>query len=268
MTIKTNPWICGGRISSKARCRLFCLPHSGSGASQFYSWQNFLPPALDICPIQLPGRENRLREAASTQIHRVAEILAAELMPYLDRPYILYGYSTGALIAFELARELRRQKAVPAVSLYTLARPAPHLAQTKSPLCQLPDEIFLNELSRRFNGMSPVILQERRLMEILLPTLRADITALETYIYREEEPLDCPIRAYGGSFDATTTEEELRGWRRHTNSSFELRMFHGDHFFIRSNQTSVLDAIKKDIPPESLPLLPHGLEGGLHRASS
>jgi medium-chain acyl-[acyl-carrier-protein] hydrolase len=124
MTIKTTPWICGGRISSKARCRLFCLPHSGSGASQFYSWQNFLPPVLDICPIQLPGRENRFREAPLTQVHRIAEILAAELRPYLDRPYILYGYSTGAVIAFELARHLRKQKAFPAASLYTLARPA------------------------------------------------------------------------------------------------------------------------------------------------
>ena len=250
MIVKTTPWVCGGRITSKARCRLFCLPHSGSGASQFASWQKLLPPVLDICPIQLPGRENRLREAPLTQIHRIAEILAAELKPYLDRPYILYGYSTGALIAFELARQLRRQKAAPAVSLFTLARPAAHLAQTKSPLRQLPDETFLRELSRRFNGMSPVILQDRELMELLLPTLRADITALETYIYREEEPLDCPIRAFGGSFDATTTEEELRGWRRHTKRSFELSMFPGDHFFIRSNQTSVLDAIVKDIPPE------------------
>ena len=160
----------------------------------------------------------------------------------------MYGYSTGALIAFELARQLRKQKAVPAVSLYTLARPAAHLAQTKSPLRQLPDDIFLLELGRRFNGMSPVILQDRELMKLLLPTLQADVTALETYVYEQEEPLDCPIRAFGGRFDATATEDELGAWRRHTNSSFELRMFPGDHFFIRSNQTSVLDAIVKDLP--------------------
>jgi surfactin synthase thioesterase subunit len=161
----------------------------------------------------------------------------------------LYGYSTGALIAFELARHLRKQKAFPVASLYTLARPAAHLAQAKSPLCQLPDEIFLHEVSRRFNGMSPVILQDRELIKLLLPTLRADITALETYVYKEEKPLDCPIRAFGGRFDATAKEEELGAWRLHTNSSFELRMFPGDHFFIRNHQTSVLDAIVKDLPP-------------------
>jgi medium-chain acyl-[acyl-carrier-protein] hydrolase len=251
MTVKTTPWVFGGRISPNARCRLFCLPHSGSGASQFFSWQKFLPPVLDICPIQLPGRENRLREAPLTQIHRIAEMLGAELMPYLDRPYILYGYSTGALIAFELARQLRRQKITPAVSLYALARPAPHLPQKKYPLHQLPDEMFLAELTQRFNGMSPLILQDRELMELLLPTLRADITALETYVYQPETPLECPIRVYGGSFDSTTTEDELRAWRIHTKSSFNLQILPGDHFFIRSNQQSIFQAIAAEIPGSS-----------------
>jgi surfactin synthase thioesterase subunit len=243
MNGKTTPWISGGRRNPEARCRLFCLPHSGSGASQFASWQKFLPPFLDICPIQLPGRENRYRETPFTQLHPIAKNLAMALEPYLDRPYILYGYSWGALIAFELARQLRRQKIPPPVALYTLARPAPHLPQTKDPLHQLPDDSFVQELIRRFNGMSPVILQDQELMKLLLPTLRADVTALETYVYQDEEPLDCPIRAFGGRFDSTTTEDDLRAWQLHTKSSFELEMFHGDHFFIRNHQQSIFRSI-------------------------
>jgi surfactin synthase thioesterase subunit len=143
MAIKTTPWIVGDRISSRALCRLFCLPHSGSGAFQFASWKNFLPEALDICPIQLPGRENRLREPPFTRIDSVAENLASELNLYLDRPYILYGYSLGALIAFELVRELRRRKIPPPLSLYALARRAPHLPQHDVPMHHLPDDLFL-----------------------------------------------------------------------------------------------------------------------------
>ena len=248
MSLKTTPWIVGGRMNPDARCRLFCVPHSGSGASQFSSWKNFLPPSLDICPIQLPGRENRLREAPFTQICPIAENLARELEPYLDRPYILYGYSLGALVAFELARQLRRQNADPPVSLYALARPAPHLAQTKHPLRQLPDDIFVAELTRRYNGMSPLILQDQELMQLLLPTLRADFTAVETYVYQEDPPLDCPIHAFGGNLDATTTEDELRAWRLHTNRSFELKIFQGDHFFIRTNQQSLFKSISAQIP--------------------
>jgi medium-chain acyl-[acyl-carrier-protein] hydrolase len=247
MIVKTTPWIFGGRINPKASCRLFCLPHSGSGASQFSSWQKFLPPALDICPVQLPGRENRYRETPFTQILPIARNLAEALEPYLGRPYILYGYSWGALIAFELARELRRQKAPLPISLYTLAQPAPHLPQTRNPLHQLPDDKFVAELTRRYNGMSPVILNDRELMQLILPTLRADVTALETYVYQDEGPLDCPIRAFGGRLDETATENQLRAWQRHTNSSFELEIFPGDHFFIRDNQPAVFKSISNQV---------------------
>jgi medium-chain acyl-[acyl-carrier-protein] hydrolase len=247
MSLHTTPWIMGGRLSPSARCRLFCLPHSGSGASQFSSWKNFLAPTLDICPIQLPGRENRFREAPFTQIRPIAENLANAIEPYLDRPYILYGFSLGALIAFELARQLRRQKVDPPVSLFALARPAPHLPQTKHPLHQLPDDIFVTELTHRYNGMSPLILQDRELMQLLLPALRADFAALETYVYQDEEPLACPIRAFGGNLDTTATEDELRPWQLHTHASFELKVFQGDHFFIRNNQQALLRSISAQL---------------------
>src|ERR1700741_1248847 len=132
--MKTTPWIFGDRTSSSALCRLFCLPHSGSGAFQFASWKNFLPEFLDICPIQLPCRENRLREPPFTRIQTIVENLASELSGYLDRPYILYGYSLGALIAFELARELRRRKIPAPLAFYALARRAPHLPQHDAPV--------------------------------------------------------------------------------------------------------------------------------------
>jgi medium-chain acyl-[acyl-carrier-protein] hydrolase len=111
----------------------------------------------------------------------------------------------------------------------------------------LPDDLFLVELTRRFKGMSPAILKEQELMKLLLPTLRADVTALETYVYWEERPLDCPIRAFGGRLDATTTEDELRAWQLHTNRSFELKMFDGDHFFIRNNQKSVFTSLAQTL---------------------
>ncbi|MBV8273852.1 MAG: thioesterase [Verrucomicrobia bacterium] len=253
MSVKSTPWILGGHVNPEAPCRLFCLSHSGSGASQFFSWRKSLPPMLDLCPIQLPGRENRLREAPLTEINRIAEILSEELEPYFDRPYILYGYSWSAIIVFELARRLRIRGIPPAISLYALARRAPHLPETKPPLRHLPDDLFLLELKRRYDGMSPIVLRERELMQLLLPTLRADVTAYETYDYSEEEPLDCAIRVFGGTSDVTTTEDELRGWQRHTNGSFEITMLRGDHFFIRDNRASVLDSIAKDIPSNSLP---------------
>ena len=248
MGIKTTPWIVGDRITPSARCRLFCLPHSGSGAFQFASWKNSLPEALDICPIQLPGRENRLRESSFTRIQTTAENLASELNPYLDRPYILYGYSLGALIAFELGRELRRQKIQLPLALYALARRAPHLPQNDAPVHHLPDDLFVAEVARRYGGMPAIILQDAEFMKLLIPALRADFTALETYLYQEEDPLDCPIYAFGGNFDSTANENDMKAWRTHTSSGFELKMFAGDHFFIRTNQESIFRSIIGQIP--------------------
>lgn len=248
MAVEATPWIVGGRTSSSALCRLFCLPHSGSGAFQFASWKNFLPEVLDICPIQLPGRENRLREPPFTQIQTIVENLASELNPYLDRPYILYGYSLGALIAFELARELCRRNIRPPVSLYALARRAPHLPQRDPLVHHLSDNLFLAEVARRYGGMPAIILQDVELMKLLIPALRADITALETYVYKEQDPLDCPIYAFGGNFDSTAKEKDLEAWRSHTSSGFELKMFDGDHFFIRNNRESIFRSILAQVP--------------------
>ena len=243
MITKTTPWIVGGRTSSTALCRLFCLPHSGSGAFQFASWKNSLPQALDICPIQLPGRENRLREPPLTRIQTIVENLASELSGYLDRPYILYGYSLGALIAFELARELRRQKIQAPLALYVLARRAPHLPQRDAPMHHLRDDLFLAEVARRYGELPAIIWQDVELMKLVVPILRADMTALETYVYEEQDPLDCPICAFGGKFDSTAEERDLEAWRLQTTRAFELKIVDGDHFFIRNNPRSIFSSI-------------------------
>jgi medium-chain acyl-[acyl-carrier-protein] hydrolase len=248
VTTKTTPWMVGGRTSASAICRLFCLPHSGSGAFQFASWKNLLPEFLDICPIQLPGRENRFREPPFTRVQTIVENLAPELSLYMDRPYILYGYSLGALIAFELARELRKRKIRAPLALYALALRAPHLPQHYAPMRQLPDDLFLAEVARRYGGLPAIIQQDVELMKLVIPVLRADITALETYVYEEQDPLDCSIYASGGNLDSTVKEKDLEAWRLHTSSGFELKMFDGDHFFIRNNRESIFRSILAQIP--------------------
>jgi medium-chain acyl-[acyl-carrier-protein] hydrolase len=207
-----------------------------------------LPEFLDICPIQLPGRENRLREPPFTRVQTIVENLAPELSLYMDRPYILYGYSLGALIAFELARELRRRKIRAPLSLYALARRAPHLPQHDAPMHHLPDDLFLAEVVCRYGGLPAIIQQDVELMKLVIPVLRADITALETYVYEKQDPLDCPIYASGGNFDSTAKEKDLEAWRSHTSGGFELKMFDGDHFFIRNNRESIFRSILAQVP--------------------
>ncbi len=83
-------------------------------------------------------------------------------------------------------------------------------------------------------------------MQLLLPTLRADLTLCETYEYTSEAPLDCPISAYGGTEDPRVSIDEVQGWAVHTVSDFRARFFAGDHFFINSARGAVLDVLAEE----------------------
>ena len=104
-----NSWIFASRPNPQARLRLFCFPHAGGGASFFRPWIGMLSPDIEVCPVQLPGRENRLKERPFNQFSPLISELAQALRPYLDRPFAFFGHSMGALVSFGLARHLREQ---------------------------------------------------------------------------------------------------------------------------------------------------------------
>ncbi|MDB5033195.1 MAG: putative thioesterase [Chlorobi bacterium] len=229
MPINTSPWILLSRREQiQSRMRLFCFPYAGGGASIYQTWQDMVPKEVLICPIQLPGRQTRLMELPYARLaDLVAAIVVADLFD--SRPFALFGHSMGALIAFELARELRRcGKPMPA-ALYIAACCAPQHAGAIKQISDLPRDEFIDALARHTN-MSPESFSNEELIELMLPTLRADFSLCETYHYDEEEPLPIPIYVFGGIDDTDVTEEDLAGWRRQTCASFNLSMINGDHF--------------------------------------
>ena len=228
-----SPWI--RNLNSQSTFRLFCFPHVGGGASLFHGWQAMLPPNITTCPVQLPGRENRLAEPPFTRISLLVRGMAHALRPFLDCPFAFFGHSMGALISFELARQLRRQKAPEPSYLFVSAQDAPQLPDLSPPLHQLSDADFVERL-RLLNSIPEAILQNTELMRIILPMLRADFTMCETYMYQEEEPLTCPISVFGGLQDGDVSYHSLTAWRDQTCNIFTLRLLPGAHFFIKDSQ--------------------------------
>jgi medium-chain acyl-[acyl-carrier-protein] hydrolase len=163
------------------------------------------------------------------------------LQPYLDLPFAFFGHSMGALISFEVARQLRRQGTSP-VHLFISGRRAPQIPDRHPRMYMLPDSEFLEEL-RQLNGTSDVVLNNPELMQLLLPTLRSDFAMCGTYTYVNEPPFDCPISVFGGLEDTTETRDQLEGWKTQTCSYFTLQMLPGDHFFLRTSQQILLDQI-------------------------
>lgn len=240
-THRNTSWLILGKPKRKNRLRLFCFPYAGGGASIFRQWSDEMPEGVEVCAVQLPGRENRIAEPPFTILSSLVDAMVEALDPYFDVPFAFFGHSIGAKIAFELARALRRKNGVQPVHLFVSGSRSPHIPEPR-PLHLLPEREFIKEL-HRFSGTPEEVMQSRELMDMFLPILRADFAVDETYVYYKDNSLNCPISAFGGTEDKEANREELDAWRQHTLGSFTLQMFHGDHFFIKSSQLLLLYSI-------------------------
>jgi medium-chain acyl-[acyl-carrier-protein] hydrolase len=226
--------------------RLFCFPYAGGAASVFSAWPGDVPGDVEVCPIQLPGRQGRLEEPPFTRMEPLVKALAQAIQPYLDKSFAFFGHSLGTKISFELARYLRAQGASMPVHLFFSGSNAPQIINSDPAIHILPDAEFVETL-RHFNGTPEALLQNEELLQLFLPLLRADIALHETYRYVPGEPFDCPVSVFGGLEDDEVSRENLEAWRVHTRGAFTLRMLPGDHFFLRSAHALLLEDVSHDL---------------------
>jgi medium-chain acyl-[acyl-carrier-protein] hydrolase len=255
LTERADPWI-HGRPVQRAQVRLFCLPYSGAGASVFRAWSGAFPASMEVRPVQLPGREDRLAEPAFRRMNDLAPAVVRAVLPYLDKPFAIFGHSLGALVGFEVARLLQAEHGVGPELLFASGHTAPHDSDHEAILHSLPDGELAQKL-RELGGTPEAVLQHEELRRLLFPLLRADFEVCETYRYEPAEPLRCPILALGGLGDDDVSRESLEEWRRHTLAGFGLRMFPGDHFFLNSCGPEVVRTVVRALAGV---LLPRGRE--------
>ena len=240
-----HPWVPFRRASPEARLRLFCFPYSGGGASMYRKWSVALGPDIEVCAVQLPGRETRFKEPAATSMSRLVEQVVEGIGPFLDQPFAVFGHSFGALLSFELCHELRSLGFRPPEHLFVSGRQAPHLQYPRPPIHRLGNDAFCDEM-RRLEGTPEHVLATPALLSLAIDIMRADYTCCETYRFAEGRPvLECPVTALGGSEDPETTPDDVVGWGRHTGGDFEARMLPGDHFFIHAHEALVLTAVSE-----------------------
>jgi medium-chain acyl-[acyl-carrier-protein] hydrolase len=246
--VHSKIWVHCAQPRPQAQFRLFCFPFAGVGAANFRTWPNYFPAEVEVCTIQLPGRDDRLREKPYSDLPSLVEALAVGVGPSLTMPYAFFGHSMGALIAYELTRAFRRKGLTMPTHLFVSARRAPHLPSSEPPCHQLPNDAFVKTLVSRYNGIPPAVLAEPELMQLFLPILRADFTLLETYRHIAEESIPQPITIFGGLSDQLVSRSELVAWKDLTTGATDVHMMPGGHFFLQTSQAAVLSIVRAAMP--------------------
>ncbi|MFF3226783.1 thioesterase II family protein [Nocardia suismassiliense] len=234
---ETVAWVRRFHPAPDAATRLVCFPHAGGAATFYFPVSRALSPTIDVLAIQYPGRMERRTEPCVDNVDELADLIAEQLGPWLDRPVTLFGHSLGATVGFEVARRLEAAGMKP-LSLFASGRMAP--SRYRDDRVHTYDDDTLIEQLGRLSGTDARVLGDEEMLRMILPTIRSDYRAVETYRMRPGPQLTCPITVLTGDNDPEVTLDEARAWAGHTSGRFELTVLPGGHFFLTDHITAVL----------------------------
>ena len=247
----SSPWLERHAPRKAPRLRLFCFAFAGGNATMYRRFHEFMPNDVDVCCVQLPGHGRRAHETPYDRLDLLIDALREALEPQLDRPFALFGHSMGALVAYELARALRRHDGPRPLLLGVAGRSAPRPGLSGRALHRMPSRDLFAEL-RALNGTPSTALESEALMEFAEPLLRADFKLVETWEHLPEAPLRVPIVAFAGTRDPAAPASDIDRWRNETSRSFKSYVIPGDHFFIQSSQELVASILGAALNPAEL----------------
>lgn len=232
-----SPWLKFHQRRSQPRVRLFCIPFAGAGASAYVNWQDNLNSDIQLIALQLPGRENRFSEPAIDNMSQLLDLLSAEMAAYTDTPWAVFGHSMGAAIGHQLVERLLNQGCPTPSYLLVSAKTPPHIPSTMDCIAELSDNELIEQLAARYGAS--IEGQQRDLMELMLPTLRADFKLIESLSPIEPKALPIPIRAFNGSLDHSVSAQHMSQWAEYSSVSFSQYQIDGPHFYLQSAMKSL-----------------------------
>ncbi|KGJ86793.1 thioesterase II family protein [Colwellia psychrerythraea] len=241
-----NKWFVRPNPNPTADLRLICFPYAGGSSTTYLSWVKELPKNVELVIIQTPGRGSRMCEVPYSDMDTLVGDLVKIIPQLLNKPYILFGHSLGSRVAFELMSQLKMLNHPPPIHFIASGSRGPQYLSNNEPIYHLKDEEFINEI-RGLNGTPPAVLDNKELMDLFLPMLKADFEIADKYCYNKNETFNCPISVLGGEDDFDITYSKLSGWGEHFTHDAEIHMFVGNHFFIDSNKEGVLKKVNNII---------------------
>jgi surfactin synthase thioesterase subunit len=224
--------------------KLVCLPYAGAGASFYRPWAALAGDALEIVPLQLPGRERLIDERPHRDVHQAVDTLLPQLRKRLgsgDHRVALFGHSLGAVLAYELAHRLTTEPGVQVVHLFVSGSPRPGQGREQR-ASGLSDDDFLARVGE-FAGYSHPAFDDPEMREMLLPTLRADVEMHETYVPSTSLPLDAPLTVIRGEDDTLVGHDDAASWDKACGRDFDHVEIPGGHMYLTESAPALVRMI-------------------------
>lgn len=212
---------------------LLCLPFAGGNKFSYKKYETEAPSGLKIIPLEYPGRGSRGNEPFITELSLLAEDTYSQVCPHLaEGGYALYGHSMGALLALLVTRKIVNNDQRPPLHLFISGAEGPSSLRRRQKQRHLMDKKKFIEEIIKFEGSPGEILQHEEFLNYIEPVLRADFTAIETYIYNEDVPLNIPITVINGTEDEELKPNDICLWQNETSKPVDFVYMQGKHFFI------------------------------------
>lgn len=241
-----DTWFRRYEPASAGAVKFVALPHAGGSAPYFMPLARALGSELDVLCVQYPGRLDRHREPAATDLRDLADQVYKALVSVPAGPVVLFGHSMGAVLGYEIARRLEDSGGGELLGVIASGRRAPHRFREET--VHLRDDDGIIAEIRELSGTEPGILNDEDLVRMVLPALRADYRAVETYRHDSGvSPLSAPVTVLTGESDSRVSLDDARAWQELTSGTFRFRSFPGGHFYLNGQQAAVTAAIRESV---------------------
>jgi surfactin synthase thioesterase subunit len=227
----------------------FCLPFAGGNRYSYRNYEEVAPSFLRIIPLELPGRGARMKEPLLSDIDSLVHDLYRQIEGFVGSgKYVIYGHSMGGLLACLLARYIRSKNHPLPLHIFITGTPGPSAPSRREKKRHLLNRDDLVAELKELDGMPDGFWEDKELVKFLEPVFRADLKAVENYIYEEAEPLNIPLTVITGT-EEHLIKEEIGLWQKETDHPVEFTEMPGGHFFIFKNSYNILRIISDKLFP-------------------
>jgi surfactin synthase thioesterase subunit len=229
---------------NRDKINLICFPYAGGSRYSYTSFETAGRGKVNIMPFELPGRGDRMEEPLLTDIHAMADDLFRQIRTSIMEPYMLYGHSLGAILAYLVTNKIAQHQLPLPRYVFVSGSEGPSIVRQKKLKLRstLPPNEFIKEL-KSLGGVPEAVLQDESFLNFFEPVIRADVKAIESYQYQKNRPIKVPVCAFYGT-EEDLLAEDVYAWQDESPFTIEVIPFPGDHFFIFKHNKEIIHIIE------------------------